>query len=242
MLEPLPPPRRRSLRVKALRRGLCVCVCLPFSTHLSHFASCLGPVPARAPGQRRPSFCFLLPAQTQRQGAALAAQGPLQTWPGSRAPQREGTLTSSTWGPSPSRIRWAASAFFCKEERREGEEKLFLPSVTAAALCSRSSPVPKTLPEPPQSRHNSHPWPNARGKVWLSPWTCRKAPRAHSTHHDLNAFGALPAKPPESPTPLGARRGGGTPYLRTAAVPGGGRASRHARRDALSRIHRFTSM
>lgn len=46
----------RSQRVKPLRGGLCVCVCLPFSTHLSHFASCFGAVPARGPGQQHAPF------------------------------------------------------------------------------------------------------------------------------------------------------------------------------------------
>lgn len=152
----------------------------------------------------------------------LAAQGPLRTWPSSRSPQREVTLTSSTWGPSPSRIRWAASAFFCREEREEGEDKLFLPLVTVTALCSSSPPVLKPLPTPLQGCHKSLPCLKAGGKVQLSLWTCRKAPRAKGSGtraimtlmHPSSAWEAIQIPDPSQ----GARRGDRTRYLCTAAV------------------------
>lgn len=117
-------------------------MCLPaFSTHLSHFASCLGAVPARTPGQHT------LPSDkhTHTEGAAIAHHPePLQSWPSSHCPQPQVTLTSSTWGPSPSRIRWAASAFFCREQRGEEEKKLFVPSVTSRSSLLQLSPLLKT--------------------------------------------------------------------------------------------------
>lgn len=77
---------------------------------------------------------------TYRVPRSLTTQEPLQTWPGSRSPQPEVTLTSSTWGPSPSRIRWAASAFFCREERGEEKQSYLCHLLQVAALCS-SSPL-----------------------------------------------------------------------------------------------------
>lgn len=59
--EPLPPssstaaPEEGAKGLRLSEEGS-VCVCLRFSTHLSHSASCFGAVPARGPGQQHISF------------------------------------------------------------------------------------------------------------------------------------------------------------------------------------------
>lgn len=142
-------------RVKALRGGLCVCVCLRFSTHLSHFASCFGAVPARGPGQQH-----TLPSDTHTQGAVIPHHpgtppnlAPLPAARGkhSPAPLGDPALPGSCGQPPP-------SSAGRKGERKKKvicaiayKSQLPAPALPSAKTTSPTSTEPSQIPSLPES-------------------------------------------------------------------------------------------
>lgn len=206
----------------------CVCVFQYSSQPLRFLPWC------RASETSWPAAHFLLTAQTHTAGA-LASRGALR---GSKPPAGRGATHQLHLGPQSFQdpvgsLRLLLQGGKAKRREREkgGEKSYFCcclqpqPSAPAPHLCQ--NPFPNKSLQATGSGSSSYP----------------STPLGASQH---------PKKPPKAlPKPVLAPQPRAPPalellnrarYLGAAAVRGGGRASPHAHRAALSRIHRSASM